>query len=140
MNNKKIIAGNWKMNLDYNESKALIHNIASANNDFNADAEIVVFPSMPFISVFYELLKDNNIRLGAQNCYIKNSGTFTGETSPTQLKSLGVTYCLVGHSERRDFFTEDYVLLGKKVKALLEVNITPVFCWGEKLGVREASV
>jgi triosephosphate isomerase len=140
MNNKKIIAGNWKMNLDYNESKALIHNIASANNDFNADAEIVVFPSMPFISVFYELLKDNNIRLGAQNCYIKNSGAFTGETSPTQLKSLGVTYCLVGHSERRDFFTEDYVLLGKKVKALLEVNITPVFCCGEKLQVREANV
>lgn len=138
---KKIIAGNWKMNLDYDEAKGLIQEIAQSKDNYHAEAEMVVIPSMPYLSVFHELLKDNDwIKLGAQNCYIQNSGAFTGETSPTQLKSLGVDYCLVGHSERRDYFTEDYSLLAKKVKALLEVNITPVFCCGEQLQVRESNV
>jgi triosephosphate isomerase len=138
---KKIIAGNWKMNLDYNESKTLIQEIAQAKENFNEHAEIVVIPSVPFLSVFHELLKDNDwIKMGAQNCYSKNSGAFTGESSPTQLKSLGVEYCLVGHSERRDYFSEDYAFLSKKVKALLEVDITPIFCCGEMLQVRESNV
>jgi len=138
---KKIIAGNWKMNLDYSDSKNLIQDIAKLKEDYNADAEIIVIPSMPYLSVFHELLKDNDwIKLGAQNCYTKNSGAFTGESSPTQLKSLGVSYCLVGHSERRDCFSEDYAFLSQKVKALLEVGITPIFCCGEQLQVRDSNV
>ena len=138
---KKIIAGNWKMNLDYDEAKSLIQEIAKSKEDYNSEAEMVVIPSMPYLSVFHELLKDNDwIKLGAQNCYIQNSGAYTGESSPTQLKSLGIDYCLVGHSERRDYFAEDYSLLAKKVKALLEVNITPIFCCGEQLQVRESNV
>jgi len=138
---KKIIAGNWKMNLDYVDSKTLIQEIAQSKDNYNEQAEMVVIPTMPYLSVFHELLKDNNwIKLGAQNCYHENSGAYTGECSPTQLKSLGVDYCLVGHSERRDYFSEDYSFLAKKVKALLEVGITPIFCCGEQLQVRESNV
>ncbi len=138
---KKIIAGNWKMNLDYAESRLLIQNIAKQNDDFNKQAEIVVFPSMPFLSVFYELTKDINwLHIGSQNCYYEKAGAYTGETSAVQLKSLGVKYCLVGHSERRDYFSEDNAMLAKKVKALLDEGITPIFCCGEQLQVREANV
>ncbi len=138
---KKIIAGNWKMNLDYEGSKNLIHSIAKLDSEFNNDAEIVVFPSMPYLSVFHELTKDINwLKLGSQNCYFEKSGAFTGESSPVQLKSLQVDYCLVGHSERRDYFLEDNVILNKKIKALIEEGITPIFCCGEQLQVREANV
>jgi triosephosphate isomerase len=138
---KKIIAGNWKMNLDYSEAKELIQEIAKSKNDYNENAEILIIPSMPYLSVFHELLKDNDwIKLGAQNCYIKNSGAFTGETSPSQLKSLDIDFCLVGHSERRDYFGEDYSFLAKKVKALLEIGITPIFCCGEHLEARKSDV
>lgn len=138
---KKIIAGNWKMNLDYAESRLLIQNIAKQDEDFNKQAEIVVFPSMPYLSVFYELIKDIDwLHLGSQNCYYEKSGAYTGETSAVQLKSLGVKYCLVGHSERRDYFSEDNALLAKKIKALLEEGVTPIFCCGEQLQVREANV
>ncbi len=85
---KKIIAGNWKMNLDYNEAKGLIQEIAKLKESYNPNAEVLVIPSMPYLSVFHELLKDNDwIKLGAQNCYFENSGAYTGETSPLQLKS-----------------------------------------------------
>ncbi len=138
---KRIIAGNWKMNLDYAESRLLIQNIAKQEDDYNKEAEIIVFPSMPYLSVFHELTKDIDwLHLGSQNCYFEKSGAFTGETSPVQLKSLGVEYCLVGHSERRDIFGEDNALLAKKVKALLEEGVTPIFCCGEQLQVREANV
>ncbi len=138
---KKIIAGNWKMNLDYAESRLLIQNIAKQDEDFNKQAEIVVLPSMPFLSVFHELTKDIEwLKLGSQNCYSEKSGAYTGETSAVQLKSIGVDYCLVGHSERRDYFCEDNALLSKKIKTLLEEGITPIFCCGEQLQVREANV
>jgi triosephosphate isomerase len=138
---KNIIAGNWKMNLDYNESKKLIQEIATSTDAFNSEVELVVIPSTPYLSVFHELLKDNDkIHLGGQNCYTKNSGAYTGETSPLQLKSLNVKYCLVGHSERRDIFGEDNKFLADKVKALLEVGVTPIFCCGEQLQVRESNV
>lgn len=141
MQRKKIIAGNWKMNLTYDESKQLIQNIAKLQKDFHPQAEVVVCPSMPYLSVFHELLKDINwIHLGAQNTYTKSSGAYTGETSPTQLKSLGVDYVLVGHSERRDLFGEGYALLADKVKAVLNEQMTPIFCCGEQLQVRKSNV
>ncbi|MFK8038488.1 MAG: triose-phosphate isomerase [Crocinitomicaceae bacterium] len=138
---KKYIIGNWKMNLDYVEAKSLIQDIAKEKDNFNLDAEIVVCPPMPYLSVFHELLKDNEwIKLGSQNMYNDNSGAFTGETSPTQLKSIGVNYVLIGHSERRKLFAEDNKILGLKVKAALASGIVPVFCCGENLQVRKSNV
>lgn len=129
------------MNLDYAEAKLLIQDIAKEKDNFNLDAEIVVCPPTPYLSVFHELLKDNEwIKLGAQNMYHENSGAFTGETSPTQLKSIGVGYVLVGHSERRQLFGEDNKMLGMKIKKALETGLTPVFCCGENLQVRKSNV
>lgn len=138
---KKYIIGNWKMNLDYSESKALIQDIAKAKDNFGPDCEIVVCPSMPFLSVFHELLKNNDwIQLGAQNMFAKVAGAYTGETSPSQLTSIGVKYVLVGHSERRQDFGEDNKLILAKVKAALSANIIPVFCCGENQQVRKSNV
>jgi triosephosphate isomerase len=138
---KKIVAGNWKMNLDYGEAKSLLQQLIKSKDDFNPDAEVVICPSAPYLAVFAELTKDHEwLKLGAQNCYFVDSGAFTGEISPTQLKSLEINYCLVGHSERRDNFNEDYDLLSKKVKALINHEITPVFCCGEQLQVRDSNV
>ncbi|MCB9223219.1 MAG: triose-phosphate isomerase [Crocinitomicaceae bacterium] len=138
---KKIVAGNWKMNLDYSEAKALLHDLIKLKGKFGKDVEVVICPSSPYLAVFAELIKDQNwLHLGAQNAYFEDSGAFTGEISPIQLKSLGIKYCLVGHSERRDNFNEDYALLAKKVKALIAHDITPVFCCGEQLQVRDSNV
>lgn len=138
---KNIVAGNWKMNLDYPAAKALLQQLIQSKDKFNKEAEIVICPSSIYLSVFAELLNDHQwIKLGAQNCFYKDSGAYTGEISPTQLKSLQVEYCLVGHSERRDSFNEDYGFLSNKVKALIATGLTPVFCCGEQLQIRDSNV
>jgi triosephosphate isomerase (TIM) len=138
---KKIVAGNWKMNLDYTQAKNLLQDLIQNKDKFNADAEIVICPSAPYLGVFAELVAAHDwIKLGSQNAYFIDSGAFTGEISPVQLKSLNIKYCLVGHSERRDNFNEDYNLLAKKVKALINHDITPIFCCGEQLQVRSSNV
>lgn len=108
---------------------------------FPEDVTILICPSTPYLSAFSEVLKDQEwVQLGAQNNYFEDSGAHTGEVSPTQLKSLGVSFCIVGHSERRNDFNEDYGILSKKVKALLKHGIRPVFCCGEQLQVRDSNV
>ena len=138
---RRIVAGNWKMNLDYTEAKTLLKALMAEKDKFPKDVSIIICPSTPYLSAFSEVLKDQEwVQLGAQNNYFEDSGAHTGEVSPTQLKSLGVSYCLVGHSERRNDFNEDYAILSKKVKALLKHDIRPVFCCGEQLQVRESNV
>lgn len=138
---RKIVAGNWKMNLDYAEAKTLLKELIANKNQFNAEVELIICPSPPYLSAFSEVLKDQDwIKLGAQNNFFLESGAYTGEVSPTQLKSLGVKYGIVGHSERRDNFNEDYSMLSKKVKALLKYDIHPIFCCGEQLQVRDSNV
>lgn len=138
---KKIVAGNWKMNLDYAEAKNLLQDLIKLKSKFNKDAEVVICPSAPYLGVFAELTKDHEwLKLGAQNCYFADNGAYTGEISPVQLKSLEIKYCLIGHSERRDNFNEDYDFLAKKAKALINHDITPIFCCGEQLQVRDSNV
>jgi triosephosphate isomerase len=138
---KKITAGNWKMNLQYGGAKALLKEIIQSRENFGTSCELVICPPALYLSVFCELLKDHEwIHVGAQNCFYEDEGAFTGEISPAQLQSLTIKYCIVGHSERRNLFNETYADLAKKVKALLRHNITPIFCCGEQLKVRESNV
>lgn len=138
---KNYIIGNWKMNLDYAEAKSLIQDIAKQKENFNLESEIVVCPSTPFLSVFHELLKDNDwIQLGAQNVFYETSGAYTGEASPSQLASIGVKYVIIGHSERRQYFGENNKSLILKVKAAIAAGLTPIFCCGENLQVRKSNV
>ena len=104
---KKIVAGNWKMNLDLTEANKLLNDLIKLEKKFDSNVEVVICPSTPYLATFAEQIKKHSwLKLGAQNVYFENSGAFTGEVSPLQLKSLGIEYCLVGHSERRDNFNE----------------------------------
>lgn len=138
---KQIVAGNWKMNLDLNEANQLLKDLIKLEKKFNSNTEVIICPSAPYLSLFADQLKKHSwIKLGAQNAYYLDAGAFTGEVSPVQLKSLGVDYCIVGHSERRDNFDENYDMLSKKTKALINHGVTPIFCCGEQLQVRNSNV
>lgn len=130
---KKIVAGNWKMNLEWNDAQTLFDSIQNSQTD---GVEVIVFPSTPYLT---SLINRNSqtVKVGAQNGYPKSNGAFTGETSFVQLKSIGISHALVGHSERRQYFTESNEFLKEKVDACLSLGITPVFCCGEPLEIRE---
>ena len=130
---KKIVAGNWKMNLKWEEATSLFLSLANAKE--NA-AEVIIFPSAIYLQSFLDNT-NKNIQIGAQNGYPTDTGAFTGETSFYQLKSIGVTHVLIGHSERRAYFSESNEFLKEKVDAALKNNITPIFCCGESLSIRE---
>lgn len=134
---KPIIAGNWKMNKDINESVELINNIKSYKLDSAVEAVVCV----PFIDISEaaKLLEGTNIALGAQNMYYEEKGAFTGEISPTMLKNAGVQYVILGHSERREIFGETDDLINKKVISAIKHGLNPILCCGENLSEREAS-
>lgn len=131
----KIIAGNWKMNGTPAENKQRLLDIKKTAD--TSKNQVIVFP--PFLSLndAAEILADSDIAFGAQNCYPKASGAYTGEVSAAMLKALGCTHCLVGHSERRMYFEESDAFLREKVVALMELGLIPVFCVGESLEQRE---
>ncbi len=129
---KNIVAGNWKMNLSENDAVELAKEVAEIKVE---NAEIIIFPPAIFIPTISKLgLK---LKIGAQNFYPKDKGAFTGEISITQLKDAGVSYVLVGHSERRTILKEDNEFLKDKVNAALEHDVKVVFCCGEELTIRE---
>jgi triosephosphate isomerase len=129
---KKIVAGNWKMNLNHREAFGLFYQLKQTN--FSSRVDVMIFPP----SVYLSQMNGSAFVVGAQNCYHQNNGAFTGEISAEMLASLGVTHCLVGHSERREYFAETDEDVSKKVDVLLKHNITPVVCFGEKLQERES--
>lgn len=134
----KIVAGNWKMNTDAASAQQLALDIV-ANTSPQANVKIILTPPFPFLTPVFESVKSRaDMAVGAQNCHENISGAFTGEVSAPMLKSLGVSYVLVGHSERREYFGESHALLAAKVDAALAAGITPIFCCGEPLQIREA--
>ena len=132
---KKIVAANWKMNLLRKEAVSLFNGLIQNLLD-DKDAEVVVFPPSIYLA---DLLQVTNtaIHVGAQNFYFEEKGAYTGEVSATQLKDLGCSYALVGHSERRIIFAESNELLFKKIKAGIKAGLHIIYCCGESLEQRE---
>jgi triosephosphate isomerase len=135
---KKIVAGNWKMNCTAAEANTLVAGIMD-NTTENANVSIIVTPPFPFLSAVGSAISSRkDMHLAAQNCHDQKSGAYTGEVSTDMLQSLGVSHVLVGHSERRQYFGESHALLAQKIDAALAAGITPIFCCGEPLDIRES--
>lgn len=135
---KKIVAGNWKMNKNLEEGKTLASEIVKRADSLKNDAIMVL--ATPFIhltEVSAILNGSKNIFLGAQNCNDHESGAYTGEISVAMLKSVGVKYVIIGHSERREYYGETNEWLAKKLDIVLANGMTPIFCCGEPLEIRD---
>lgn len=132
---KKVIAGNWKMNKLPNETISFIEELAPLVK--NSENEVLI--CVPYTDLFYALLtaQGTNIKIGAQNMHFEEKGAYTGEVSAEMLKSIGVEYVIIGHSERRQYFNETDETVNKKVKKALKVDLKPIVCVGEKLEQRE---
>lgn len=131
-----IIAGNWKMNNNIKESLELIENIKSFELD--KDVEKVVCVPYTDLKSVKEAIEGTSIKLAAQNMHFEESGAYTGEISASMLKEIGIDFCLIGHSERRQYFNETDETVNKKVKTSIKHNIKPIICVGETLEQRES--
>ena len=134
---KKVIAGNWKMNMLPNEAIDFIDKLAPAVKD--TENEVIL--CVPYTDLFYALLtaQGTNIKIGAQNMHFEESGAYTGEVSGKMLKSIGVEYVIIGHSERRQYFNETDETVNKKIKSAFANELKPIVCVGETLEQREAN-
>jgi len=147
MSRKPIIAGNWKMNLLQADAKALFEGIKGFVKDFSAQQlpTVVVAPVFTSLSVVNSVKCDcgcgeNKINIAAQNCHWEKSGAYTGELSVEMLADAGCSYIIIGHSERRQYFSETDEMINKKAKAILAGGLIPIICCGETLEQREAGV
>ena len=138
MARKKIIAGNWKMNMTPSQAVELINTL----KPLVANDEVDVLLCVPAIDIIpaMEAAKGSNIMIGAENMYFEEKGAFTGEISPAMLDDAGVKYVIIGHSERREYFAETDETVNKKVLKAFEHGITPIICCGETLTQREQGV
>ncbi len=138
MARRKIVAGNWKMNMTPSEAVKLAEELKPLVVSDTVDVVYCV-PAIDIIPVV-EAVKGTNVAVGAENMYFEEKGAYTGEISAAMLVDAGVKYVIIGHSERRDYFKEDDVLLNKKVKKAFEAGLTPILCCGESLEQREMGV
>ncbi|MGO3690597.1 MAG: triose-phosphate isomerase [Psychroflexus halocasei] len=132
---KNIVAGNWKMNADANAASELISNLKKS--DFSESTEVIIAPSYTNLALANELISGSSIELSSQNMHESDQGAFTGEVSAEMLKSVGVTYVILGHSERRAIYKESSDLLKSKVDQALKNDLKPIFCVGEELKDRK---
>ena len=138
MARKKIIAGNWKMNMTTSEAVELVNTL----KPLVANDEVDVVFCVPAIDIIpaMEAAKGTNIQIGAENMYFEEKGAFTGEISPNMLVDAGVKYVIIGHSERREYFAETDETVNKKVLKAFEHGLTPIICCGESLTQREQGI
>ena len=138
MARKKIIAGNWKMNMTPSQAVELINTL----KPLVANDEVDVLLCVPAIDIIpaMEAAKGSNIMIGAENMYFEEKGAFTGEISPAMLDDAGVKYVIIGHSERREYFAETDETVNKKVLKAFEHGITPIICCGETLTQRKQGI
>ena len=138
MARKRIIAGNWKMNMTPSEAVKLVEELKPLV--VNDDVDVVYcVPAIDIVPVV-EAVKGTNVQVGAENFYIEDKGAYTGEISAPMLVDAGVKYVIIGHSERREYFKEDDAFLNKKVKKAIASGLTPILCCGETLEQREMGV
>ncbi len=135
----KLISANWKMNITPSQTKEYILKFLPLIEDAK-DREILLCVPYTSLCIASEMLKDTNVKLGAQNVYYEQKGAFTGEISVSMLKDLGVSYVIVGHSERRWIFGENDEVVNKKLVACLDGGLRPILCVGERLDEREAGL
>ncbi len=138
MERRKLVAGNWKMNMTPAEAMALVETLKPLVISDDVDVVFCV-PAIDIIPVV-SAVKGTNIRVGAQNMYFEDKGAFTGEISARMLEDAGVEYVIIGHSERRQYFAETDEAINKKIGVALEHNITPIVCCGETLEQREQGI
>jgi triosephosphate isomerase (TIM) len=133
---QKIVAGNWKMNTRLNEGLELALGVDKLSGDKKSDAVVIIAPPFTHLTEVKKVL--TNVKLAAQNCASETSGAYTGEISVEMIKSVGVEYVILGHSERRSFYHETNASLVKKVNLVLSAKLIPIFCIGEVLSERES--
>ena len=138
MARRKIVAGNWKMNMTPSQAVALCADLKDLVKSDDVDVVYCV-PAVDIVPVV-EAVNGTNVAVGAENMYFEEKGAYTGEISAAMLVDAGVKYVIIGHSERRDYFKEDDALLNKKVKKALEAGLTPILCCGETLEQREMGI
>lgn len=138
MARKKIVAGNWKMNMTPSEAVKLVAELKDLVKNDDVDVVYCV-PAIDIVPVV-EAVKGTNVKVGAENMYVEEKGAYTGEIAPAMLVDAGVSYVIIGHSERRDYFKEDDAFLNKKVLKAFEHGLTPILCCGESLEQRETGV
>ena len=134
---KKIVAGNWKMNNDLQETELLINELVTETN--RCGCEVMIAPSFVCLKTAIDLLIDNDIEVVSQNMYQKKEGAYTGEVSTGMLKSIGVSRTLIGHSERRAYFNEGDEVLLEKIELALSSGLSIIFCFGEELSDRKSN-
>lgn len=136
---KQIAAANWKMNLSYQQGEKLLDDILGAEIELaNHQLAIFAVPHPYLLMTRSEVEDEGNYEVAAQNCHHKKSGAYTGEVSAEMLHSMNIKYCVVGHSERREYNGETNEMLAEKVSLCFDNYITPIFCCGEPLGIRES--
>lgn len=138
MSRKKIIAGNWKMNMTPTQAVALVNELKPLVENKDVDVVFCV-PAIDIIPVI-EAAKGSNIQIGAENMYFEEKGAYTGEISAEMLVDAGVKYVIIGHSERREYFAETDETVNKKVLQAFQHKITPIICCGESLTQREQGI
>lgn len=135
---RKVVAGNWKMNISPSRAGELIAQVQPQIQ--NPDTEVVVcVPAIDIVPVM-EAVRGTGIKVGAENMYYEENGAFTGELSAEMLTDAGVTHVILGHSERRQYFHEDNEMINRKVRKAIEYDLTPIICCGETLEQREQGV
>jgi len=135
----KIAAANWKMNLNFQQAKDLLDQILASHVHPGPGKKAVFAVPSPFIRIAAKKMKSqDNHHVCAQNIHHKKSGAYTGEVSAEMVRSVGAEYVIIGHSERREYFQETNAMLAEKINLALESGLTPIFCCGEPLQIREA--
>ncbi len=138
---RKLIAGNWKMNLRYKESEKLAKDIeAKLDKKVLQNTDVLVCPSFVSLGIVNKTIKDTGIKLGAQDIYYEDDGAFTGEVSANMLKSVGCEFVIAGHSERRKYIHETNKIINRKVRKAIEFGLKPILCVGESLEEREDEI